>query len=406
LNPLADTPLLHFEQNVNDRRRTSSAPAIDPALLPEAGGSRPLAWRRVDRSATELFLSGDPRAASAAEQMMDGGSIYLPVHPLAEHRYEGDGLVRSGQIRISASYRTVFFEPERNGLFDRWVPPDQVLMIKLHLDEPLPGIPGDRRLTRDKIEKCVLLSDALGAAVADDPLAERLTIVPEFLGAAHPDGGVLLRLLPERGLLPAFSLHSKDSTRSGDPSLIVRRLDALYGDDRGRAADALGDELAAPLVRGMLAGLRAGFSLEMHAQNTLLELGSERLIERVYFRDLEGVVFSDRFRRARGLEALFPASDNAELTWSGRSMRRWYNRNLDHDIGRILHSTLEALDDSSYFDRSDMKRARRSIRRAVREAVSLAGLAAFHWPGRWLPFTRSPYGNGTRLGHYYRSRFR
>jgi hypothetical protein len=96
LNPLADTPLLHFEQNVNDRRRTSSAPAIDPALLPEAGGSRPLAWRRVDRSTTELFLSGDPRAASAVEHMMDGRSIYLPVQRSdSDQRVLSHGLLRT-----------------------------------------------------------------------------------------------------------------------------------------------------------------------------------------------------------------------------------------------------------------------------------------------------------------------
>lgn len=406
MNFVTDTSLLHFEQRVNDRRRTSSAPAIDPQLLPEAGGSRPLAWRPLRRADAELFTSAHPRAASAAAQLIVDDRLYLPVHPLAEARYDERQLVRSGSIRISASYRTVFFEPEPGGLFDRWVPPGDVLMLKLHLEEPLPGIPGDRRLTRDKVEKCVLLSDGLMAAIAADPLAERFGVVPEFLGVASEEGGLLLRLLPERGLLPAFSLHSLDTARPGLPPLIVRRLQALFGDDRAAAAAALGDELAGPLVRGMLAGMRAGFSLEMHGQNTLLELGTERLIERVLFRDLEGVVFSDRYRENRGLAPLYPGSGNTELLWPGASMQRWYNRNLDHDIGRILDTSLDVLLQTGFLQPAQVKSARASIRRAVREAVAEAGLESLHRTGRWLPFTRSPYGNGRRLGHYYRSRYR
>ena len=128
MNPVGGTLLLHFEQQVNDRRWTSAAPAIDPELLPEAGVSRPLAWRRLQRKDATLFLSADPLAATAVDQIVDGDHLHLPVHPLAERRFEQEGLVRSGRIRVSASYRTVFFEPDAGGLFDRWVPPGQVLI--------------------------------------------------------------------------------------------------------------------------------------------------------------------------------------------------------------------------------------------------------------------------------------
>jgi siderophore synthetase component len=68
--------------------------------------------------------------------------------------------------------------------------------------------------------------------------------------------------------------------------------------------------------------MRAGFSLEIHAQNTLLQLGADRLNEQVLFRDLEGVVFSDRYRRRQGLPALFANLVNEELLWTGDSVRR------------------------------------------------------------------------------------
>lgn len=79
-------------------------------------------------------------------------------------------------------------------------------MIKVHLEQSLTGVPGDRRLTRDKIEKCVLLSDKLAAVAAEDPLARRPSIVPEFLGVSHCDGGALYRLVLEGGLIPTFAL--------------------------------------------------------------------------------------------------------------------------------------------------------------------------------------------------------
>ena len=254
MNPIADIPLLHFEQRVNDRRRTSAAPAIDASLLPESGASRPLAWRRLPRDEVEIFASRLPEAATALDEIGDERWVYLPVHPLAEAELPPDELFHSGQIRVSASYRTVFYTPEPGGPFAGWVPAGQTLMIKLHLEQPLPGIAGDRRLTRDKIEKCVLLSDELAAATSGDPLARRLRIVPEFLGVSHRDGGVHSRLLPERGLIPAFSLHSRDSTRPGEPPLVIQRLEALYGGNRRAAAHDLGPSLAGPLVRGMLAG--------------------------------------------------------------------------------------------------------------------------------------------------------
>ena len=406
MSSLRARSLLHFEQRVNDRDRTSKAPAIDSELLPEAGKRRPLAWRRIPAGQLEVFHTSDELAREALAQLRGGEDILVPVHPLSEYRFEQEGLLYAGFMQVSASYRTIFYEPEAGGPFHGWVPPGQALSIKLHLDEPLPGIPGDRRLTRDKVEKCVLLSTALPNAVANDPLADRLRILPEFLGLSHPDGGVLFRLVPDAGAFPAFSLHSRDQTAPGEPPLIIAALDALHPDARDAAAEDIGPQLAAPLVRSLLAAMRAGFSLEMHAQNTLLQPGRQRLIDAVLFRDLEGVVFSNRFRRSNGQEPLFADSKNEELIWPGRSMARWYNRNLDHDIGRILSATLEVLSSTGYFSDINIQIARQSIRHSVREAVRESGLSGLHWPGRLMGFSRSPYGNGLRLGDYYRTRYR
>lgn len=402
----AGKSLKHYEQQVNDRHMTSQAPAIDDRLLPENARSLPLAWRRVPVSAVETFLSEYGSVQPTMPRLMDEVAAMMPVHPLSEYRYDKDELTYSGHIQFSASYRTVFFSPETGGILDDWIPAGKVLMIKLGLDEPLPGIPGDRRLTRDKVEKCILLSDALPAALEGDPMASRLEVIPEFFGMCCEDHGVIFRLLPEAKIIPMFSLYSSDRRSPDEPPIIVSRMQAMYKGDTGRMVEELGAQLARPLVESLLAGFRAGFAMEMHAQNTLCSLGDNELIDRVYFRDLEGVVFSNKFRGDRGLEPLFKQYDNDELVWDGVSMQRWFNRNLDHDVGRIFDGVLDALLRHRMIDNKHERAAVRSIRNVVRQTIRSAGLTGFNRPGRLLPYSRAPWGNGLRPGHYFSTRFR
>jgi hypothetical protein len=398
--------LRHYEQQVNDRFMTSQPPAIDKRLLPENASRIPLAWRKTPINDIEVFSSTRGAIEPLLPFLADDGSVMMPVHPLSEYRYQADELTRSGHIQFSASYRTVFFEPEAGGVLQDWTPSGQTLMIKLGLDEPLPGIPGDRRLTRDKIEKCILLSDALPAELEDDPLAARLDIVPEFFGLSCPDHGVIFRLLPETGVMPLFSLFSVDRTSPNEPPIIVSRLQSMYQGDAREIAQNLGSQLAKPLIESLLAGFRAGFSLEMHAQNTLISLGENSLIDRVFFRDLEGVVFSNKFRVERGLQPLFADIDNDELVWDGNSMRSWFNRNLDHDLGRVFEGALTVLVARGVLDGKEKSVAIASIQKVIREAIRAAGLENIAWPGRVLPFSRAPWGNGLRPGHYFATRFR
>lgn len=403
--------LLYFEQQVNERYQAASAPDIPAALLPENSAGLPLAWVALPVEEIDLFHASEYERHQLANELRRdhlcrGDQLLMPVHPLDESLYRPDELIRSGIIKFSASYRTVVYEPDQGGPFCDWIPRNQTLMIKLHLENPLPGIPGDRRLPRQRIEKCVRLSDALAAEIDGDEFADCLEIVPEFFGASHRKRGVLFRLLPTRGILPAFSLYSRDRQDPSRPAIVVERMRHLYSNDSRRAAASLGRELARPLIRSMLSGFRAGFSLEMHGQNTLVSLGTNCLLGRVYFRDLEGVIFSEKYRTSLGLPPLFPGETDEELIWNGDSMQRWYNRNLDHDLGRIFSGAIDALHSGGFFSRQDCKVAVNSIRQQSRLAAEAAGMFALHRYGRWLPFSRAPWGNGRRLGHYFRTLYR
>jgi hypothetical protein len=398
--------LKYFEQNVNDRYGTSAAPSDLRELLPEHSAQFRLRWARVSSGNVEIFTDGSPLAQAVQSSIRDGENVFIPIHPLEESRWSSDMLVESGTISVSASYRTVFFEPDANGLLSGCADVQNAVMLKLHLERPLRGIDGDRRLTRDKIEKCVELSTVLRDQVKLDPLGQQCEIIPEFLGLSHSKSGVLFREIPVSDVMPLFSLSSIDTGNPTAPTYIEHWLRGQYGENSQEAAGEFGFQLARPLLRSLFAGFRAGFSMEMHAQNVLIRPGGDSLIDRVYFRDLEGVVFSSRFRAERGLEPLFDNLDNDEIDDNRVSMTRWFNRNVDHDLGRVFSGALQALKSSGYFDERCQKIAVQTVRDTLRECVKDAELQSLNWPGRLLPVSRSPYGNGFSKGHYYSTRYR
>jgi hypothetical protein len=398
--------LKYLEQNVNDRFGTSAAPAIDASLLPETAADHRLKWRKLPGNDVTILDDGSDIAGQLRSALQRDGCVLLPIHPLEADRWPDEEFIESGTVSASASYRTMFFEPEPGGLLSGVANSGMTLMMKLHLERPLPGIDGDRRLSRQIVQKCIILSTGLQKVMREDPLGAKCDIAPEFLGVSNDETGVIFRRLPRAGILPLFSLFSTDPELPDAGSHIELALRRLYGDDTSRAAAEFGAQLASPLLRPLFAGFRAGFSLEMHAQNVLFMPGESTLIDKVLIRDLEGVVFSNRYRVAQGLEPLFEDYDNAALVSDYKSMTRWFNRNVDHDLGRVFTASLNALVNSGYFGERERATAIKSIRRAMRQCVSDAGVGHLNLPGRILPISRSPYGSGLGKGHYYRTQYR
>jgi hypothetical protein len=403
---LRQRSLIEWEQHVNERLGTDPAPRVSADLLPETGGWLPMRWVRAERSAlTELHDHAEDQVALPRMANTVPGEVLFPIHPLIEGAFPADRIVTAGRFAVSASYRTVFYEPGPGDPFYGVARQDQTLMLKLHLDEVLPGIAGDRRLTPAKVAKCVALSRELPRALAASSRPHRLEVMRERTGLLLGNRGALLRVVPRAGALPLFSFYSRDARQPDSPPVLIERLDALAG---GPAAAAMryGELLAEPLAAGVLAGFQQGFSLELHAQNAVAIPGSDRLIERVLFRDLESVVFFPELRRRLGFAPAPLDTSDPELIQEPRDPVRWFNRNMDHDVGRILRWSLNILEREGYFGPRESRRAAASIRRTVRGLISDFGLGFLARQGRWLPYSRSPYGNGRRPGHYYRTWFR
>ena len=406
MNDRLNQSLMHYEQFVNDRLGTSPAPVIPEEYLPESGNAVPLAWRRVSREDASLICRDEHLRSTFERELLDGGRLLIPVHPLEADRFPKTEILYSGRIRFSASYRTVFYLPEAGGPLSRWIPADKSLMLKLHLEKPLPGVPGDRRLAKSTIDKCVYLSSVLPAELGTEKMGQQLEIIPEFFGIAGAGCGVLFRLLPVTGAIPVFSLYSRDRLcPSGDP-LIVEVVREHYGNRSLEAADRFGADIAAPLVRSLISGFRRGISLELHAQNTLVDLRPDAVVKRVFARDMEGTVVFDDYRQENEQQPLSAAFGRQVDSYTDAPIQRLFNRNLDHDIGRCLTGLLSALKGSGYFASREARTAVHSIRQAVKESIvegEMQDIAGF---GRILPFSRAPWGNGLRPGHYFRTRYR
>ena len=399
--------LIHLEQNVNDRLGGLPSAQIDEALLPESNTWRPLAWIPVPQSKVRLLNDDASEANGLLHALRDGeGRILFPVHPLVERGLDRSCLVYSGQLAVSASYRTVFYKPDDGGPLESLIPSGQMMMIKLHLDDPLPGIVGDRRLTSDKVVKCVELSRVLPQLFrGQGGVRPPVEIIRERFGIVSGERGAIFRIMPASGLVPAFALISRDRMVPGGRPMLVSMVENLGWSSRDLAMNLAG-WLAEPILGAVLVGFREGFALELHGQNTLVSFTPDFRVEEVYFRDLESVIFFPELRERHGLEPIDLNHLGPELFQEPRDPTRWFNRNVDDDVAGILLWILKVLERERLLDRQGVMLATRQIRDTARRLIAEFGLERTAWQGRWLPFSRSPYGSGFRRGHYYRTRFR
>lgn len=399
-----------FEQYVNDRRRSSSsATGLPPDLMPDTAPIRPMLWAVLPKNeVTFLSDAADGNIPDYCKGLIDNQKsvVYFPIHPLESTAYSEYELIESGSARVSASYRTFFYEENPQGVIKFAIPQRSRLMIKLHLQEPILGVEGDRRLTPEIIEKCILFSRELEKLRVQGELYTKLLVAREEVGMLHRDRGAIIRRLPAGQIIPAFSLSSLDGRDSSREIMCIAILQKAQEMTGVATPELFGEIFARPLYESLLSAFVQGFSLEMHMQNTLFKFSSNGFVKNIIYRDLEGIVFSDKFRVAHGLSPLFNGIDSEILHKNSDEYRRFFNRNLDHDVSRILENILDANLEQGYWTLQDVKMAAKSVKRILREELARYGLVAWALLPRLFKISRSPYGNGTRRFHYFKCRFR
>lgn len=402
--------LMTYEAYFNDRLRTALPQGLAPGFMPENAKIWPMLWVLVPVNQAEMLLDQyDEENEHLKQDLIDPsrGIVYFPIHPLMKEVFSGHEIIESGKMRASASYRTVFFEPEIGGVLSRQQTASTGLMVKLHLDAPLPGIKGDRRLTRDKVAKCITVSGELHRMAEKGDMSARLEVIREPLGIVYNNRGAILRRMPAQKILPVFSLFSRDRRDPATEPLIVQLLKERYGRNQKQAASGFGTLFAVPFLQALFSAFVQGFSLEMHSQNTLVSLSQSEVIDKVYYRDMEGVVFSNQFRRKNLKQELFQDQRNPELHELGKRIKRYFNRNLDYDLSRIWINFLDSIVSSRYFGRKEALLARHSIQEAVRMNIKSFGLQRLAACGKLLRVSRTPYDSAWyRRRSYYRCFFR
>ena len=400
----------YFEQYVNDRRRSSScATSLPPDLIPGTAPKRSMLWVVLPKNEVRILTdASDGKIPAYCNNLIDGRKnvVYFPIHPLEIDAYKGYQIIESGSAIISASYRTFYYDLNSSSPIKFAPPKNSQLLIKLHLEKPLSGVEGDRRLTPDITQKCILFSRELNKLKKRGKLYSNLMHAREEVGLLHGDRGAIIRRMPAGQLIPAFSLSSldrKDLSREILSISILRRAQETTG--RG-SAELFSEIFAKPLFESLFSAFLQGFALEMHMQNTLFEFKSNGFVKNIIYRDLEGIVFSNMYRSGHGLTELFKNYEITELHKDSHKFRLFFNRNLDHDISRILMNIIDANLEQGFWNLEEVRIAVKSVRRVLRKALSRYGLTWWSFWPRILKISRTPYGNGTRRFHYYKCRFR
>jgi hypothetical protein len=401
--------LIYLEQFVNDRRRSSHPPDISPDLIPETSSGFPMLWAVLPEHEVKIFSGrANGELPSYSHSLFDEKrrEVYFPIHPLQVDAYKKNTIINSGKAYISASYRTIFYQPDKDSKKLLLQPPGCRIMLKLHLDNPLPGIQGERRLSPEIVLKCLSLSRELSFLEKSRKLDSYLRIISEEVGLIHKNRGALVRILPNLPLVPAFSLSSLDLKNPNKEILaatILRKAKETTGTD---LIQLFGSIFIEPLVFSLLSAFRQGFSLEMHMQNVLMHFSEQGLVENVYYSNLEGVIFSRQFRCKHGLTELFRNDNNPELFRNSNKFRRYFNRNIDHDLGRIFENLLIALNRSNVFRTKEIPVIVKSVRKTIHKAMQKYDFKKWAFLNHWLRISRTPYGNGIHPSHYYFCKFR
>lgn len=208
----------------------------------------------------------------------------FPVHPDLDPRtdvgLDDPELVATIPVIPTASGRTV-------ALADA---PDQ-LHLKLHYPKTLGRF--TRRLDQPRataaIDTSALLNDHR------TQLSPAVGFLAEPTGLIAPSGSAAIirrgtprpnTSSPEPAIIPLFSLWATDTTRPTDRPLLPQLLTA----STDSPTDTVYHRLLEPIVDGWLElGLTLGLWCEWNAQNLLVTIDTNGQIQRVIFRDLQGI---------------------------------------------------------------------------------------------------------------------
>lgn len=217
---------VEFEQFVNNRKRIIGDPKIPYEFTPESGLKHDLVWvlvsfDQVKFLATRSSMIGE-RLAKAVTIQEPEKKVIFPIHWFQEQYYRSQEKVELGKGVVSSSYRTIFVEFDKSNAQYPFLDHMESYMLKLHLENGLPGIEGDRRITEDVAMKCLRKSDHLALLKQKGYFPDFFDFMPEEFSIIYENRGVIFRRIVDHDVIPAFSLFSRNINRRNDEIVAIQ----------------------------------------------------------------------------------------------------------------------------------------------------------------------------------------
>lgn len=289
---------------------------------------------------TVMQANPDPKLLG---EMIGKEVVKFFVHP---DMLEGEGyLERVGIDPNSQLSETYIVTPTSSTRTLLTVGRDPNFMVKTDLDKRHYRF--IRRLKGSSVEHSILVSRELERIVTADHPAE-YAFLPESLGViagdAQTGAGVLFREVTPRPtvpqtriLVPYFSFYATDLKNPNDEPLLIQLIkqNTKPGDEMGFFVD----QVLGKIVRNWTYfASQHGLLLELHGQNTLLELDENMKPQRIVHRDFQGIYFDRQIREQNGLA--MPVSKHVTGEEEGTTRETQFSIAYDHQVGDYLFDRL------------------------------------------------------------------
>ncbi len=220
--------------------------------------------------------------------------------------------------------------------------PDFNFMIKTDLDKR--HFRFIRRLKGSSVDHSVRISQELERVTALDTSITEYAFLPESLGIVAGDkndgAGVLFReIIPRpfakdsRTLVPYFSLYANDLKNPDDDPILIQLIQKNAV--KGKEFEFFTNEVIGKIVRTWTYfASRYGLLLELHGQNTLLEIDENLKPQRIVHRDFQSIYLDKEVRDAQSMET--PFTKHLAGQEQGTMKSTQYSIAYDHQVGDYL----------------------------------------------------------------------
>ncbi|MBS3152251.1 hypothetical protein J4230_02470 [Candidatus Woesearchaeota archaeon] len=246
----------------------------------------------LDINKVKLFLA-NPRKDIFDKVVFDS-NIKFFFHPQMIDEFNFSNVKCDTIVEPTSSTRTV-------------VPKNENFAIKLHLNKRLSKY--IRRLKADSVEHSVLVSSELEKGSKDINCPGSFGFLPESIGIAYNDIGMIIReMLPRplvdenRILVPLFSFYSRDMDNDSHMPFFVQ----LVNTGNYEPLDFFIEKIIRPLFANMSYFINEyGLLLEPHGQNVLVEMDSGFNTTRLIHRDFQSIYIDREIRNNKNLDTKF-----------------------------------------------------------------------------------------------------